>query len=185
MFGGIGGRGIAALAVFVAASVGTAEAKRSHLESWYADALAGELGAQTEVRMRNGTRCDVLATHHAIEVEFAGKWAEAVGQSLNYAAQTGRRGAIALILEKESDAKFLSRLREVIAWHQLPVVVIVMRPHGEQSLTMEFPAGFKPATRRPAQRAASIDLRAPVAAMDWIPWVRGTVSFEISTRTNR
>ena len=37
--------------------------------------------------MPDGARCDILTETHAIEVDFADKWAEAFGQSLNYAMQ--------------------------------------------------------------------------------------------------
>jgi hypothetical protein len=160
-----------------------AEAGRKHLEAWYADALAEQLKAKTEVRMRNGTRCDVLAPAHAIEVEFASKWAESIGQSLNYAAQTGRGGAIALILESGSEEKYLTILRENIAWHQLPLSVIVMRPFGEKSLTLEFPEGFPKVTAQPVKAATKreADFHSPLPAMDWIPRIRGSVNFEIST----
>jgi len=142
-----GGTGaIAALVLMVVASAATAFAGRVHLEAWYADALAAELGARTEVRMRNGTRCDVLADRHSIEVEFAGKWCEAIGQALCYSSQTGKAGAVAVILESSSDEKFLTRLREVIAWHRLPIAVIVMKPLGKSGLEFEFPAELS--TRR-------------------------------------
>ena len=47
--------------------------------------FAREIGGQVEVVMKDGTRCDILTATHAIEVDFAKKWAEAIGQSLNYA----------------------------------------------------------------------------------------------------
>ena len=51
-----------------------------------------------EVVMNDGTRCDILTATHAIEVDFAKKWAEAIGQSLHYALHTGKRPAVALIV---------------------------------------------------------------------------------------
>lgn len=40
----------------------------------------------------DGTRADCLISTHAVEVEFAGKkWIEAIGQSLNYSIQTGKK----------------------------------------------------------------------------------------------
>ena len=47
--------------------------------------------------MPDGTRCDILTDTHAIEVDFADKWAEAIGQSLNYAMQTGKKAGIVLV----------------------------------------------------------------------------------------
>jgi len=183
---------IVALAVSLfAVSAATLSAKHQHLESWYADALAEQLaGARTEVRMKNGTRCDVLATHHSIEVEFAAKWCEAIGQSLNYASQTGRLGAIALILENGSDERFLVRLRQVISWHQLSIAVIVMRPFNADGLEIQYPAGI---TGRPAGTARvsrkslrpSIDFRLPVDAMDWIPRIRVQADILISTQPKK
>ena len=51
--------------------------------------------------MPDGTRCDILTDTHAIEVDFADKWAEAIGQSLNYAMQTGKKAGIVLVLKDE------------------------------------------------------------------------------------
>ncbi|QYY35414.1 hypothetical protein [Ruficoccus sp. ZRK36] len=80
-----------------------------------------------EISLPNGTRCDILTDEYAIEVDFADKWAEAIGQSLNYAAQTGRRAAIILIIEKPSHQKYLHRLEGVIESHALPIVVLPYR----------------------------------------------------------
>ena len=44
--------------------------------------------------MLDGTRCDILTDTHAIEVDFADKWAEAIGQSLKYATQTGKKAGM-------------------------------------------------------------------------------------------
>jgi hypothetical protein len=154
--------------------------QRVHLEKWYADALAEQLpGSKREARMSAGTRCDVLATHYAIEVEFADKWYEAVGQAFHYSQQTGRMPAIALILEQSRDEKQLSLLRSAISWQQLPIRVIVLRPFGKDSLTIEYPAGIVGRPAAPARQP--VDLSRPVDAMDWIPRFRGSFSFELST----
>ena len=64
-------------------------------ERYYQEKFAREIGGQVEVVMKDGTRCDILTATHAIEVDFAKKWAEAIGQSLNYAMHTGKRPAVA------------------------------------------------------------------------------------------
>lgn len=125
------------LLLSLAAWMSTATAKHQHLESWYADMLAEKSGAKTEVRMADGTRCDVLTPTHAVEVEFAGKWCEAGGQALNYASQTGKRGGIALILERSGDERFLKRLLALISWHRLPLVVVVMRPQDTRGVVFQ------------------------------------------------
>ena len=45
-------------------------------ERFYQEKFAREIGGQVEVVMKDGTRCDILTTTHAIEVDFAKKWAE-------------------------------------------------------------------------------------------------------------
>jgi hypothetical protein len=61
-------------------------------------------------------------------MDFAAKWAEAVGQSLHYAANTGRRTGIVLIVEKESDRRYVARVRALIAHFGLPIDVWVTGP---------------------------------------------------------
>ena len=46
-------------------------------ERYYQEKFAREIGGKVEVVMRDGTRCDILTATHAIEVDFAKKWAEA------------------------------------------------------------------------------------------------------------
>ena len=43
---------------------------------YYQEKFAREIGGKVEVVMRDGTRCDILTATHAIEVDFAKKWAE-------------------------------------------------------------------------------------------------------------
>ena len=71
----------------------------AYSESFYQKQYAKKLGGRTEVTMPDGTRCDILTDTHAIEVDFADKWAEAIGQSLNYAMQTGKKAGIVLVLK--------------------------------------------------------------------------------------
>ncbi len=68
------------------------------------------------------TRVDCLTDTYAIEFDFARKWYQAVGQSLHYAMQTGRKAAgIVLIIEKPSDAKYWIRLKNIIDHFGLPI----------------------------------------------------------------
>ena len=53
-------------------------------EAHYRDEWAKKNGGKTEVALAGGTRCDVMTETHAVEVEFAEKWAEGFGQALWY-----------------------------------------------------------------------------------------------------
>lgn len=68
--------------------------------------LAPKYDAQMEVTLRDGTRVDLLNATHAIEIDYARKWAEGCTQALHYAHLTGKRpGLILLVTDKKSDWK--------------------------------------------------------------------------------
>lgn len=68
---------------------------------------------KTEYVLPDKTRIDCLTQDYAIEFDYAKKWAESVGQSLYYAKQTGKKPAVALILKKESDKKYIDRIKNI------------------------------------------------------------------------
>lgn len=90
-------------------------------ERYYQKKFSLEIGGQTEVIAGDGTRCDILTSEHAIEVDFARKWGEAIGQSLNYGFQFNRLAGILLILEKPSDQKYVIRVKSLIQHYNLPI----------------------------------------------------------------
>ena len=99
---------------------------KTYSESFYQEQYAKKLGGSTEVAMSDGTRCDILTDTHAIEVDFADKWAEAIGQSLNYAMQTGKKAGIVLLLKDRGDEKHLERLREMAVHYSMDIEIF---PH--------------------------------------------------------
>jgi hypothetical protein len=92
-------------------------------ERYYQEKFAQEIGGQVEVFMKDGTRCDILTATHAIEVDFAKKWAMAIGQSLNYAMHTGKRPGVALIVLAPSDNKYIERVRKISAEYSLGLTI--------------------------------------------------------------
>ena len=99
---------------------------KAYTESFYQEQYAKKLGGRTEVTMPDGTRCDILTDTHAIEVDFADKWAEAIGQSLNYAMQTGKKAGIVLVLKDRGDEKHLERLRKMARHYSMDIDIF---PH--------------------------------------------------------
>ncbi len=56
------------------------------------------------------TRIDCLTDEYAIEYDWASKWAESIGQSLYYAQMTGLKPAVAIIMKKPDDEKYIRRI---------------------------------------------------------------------------
>jgi hypothetical protein len=79
---------------------------------------------ELEHRLSDGTRVDCLTSEYAVEVEYAHKWAEAIGQSLYYAKMTGRKPGIVLIKSEKGDERFARRLREVATGEKIKVWTI-------------------------------------------------------------
>lgn len=65
-----------------------------------------------EYRLNDGTRVDCLTDTLAVEVDFAPKWAECIGQCKHYSHKTGKQAACVLIIEDpKKDLKHLKKLR--------------------------------------------------------------------------
>ncbi|MFQ5466158.1 MAG: hypothetical protein ACE5EI_09545 [Thermodesulfobacteriota bacterium] len=100
----------AAMAVLTAstAASGARTPERVYQNHWCARA-----SGVTEFTLPDRTRVDCLTREFAVEVDFAHKWAEAVGQALYYSIRTEKRPGIVLIMEGDRDERFLERLRAV------------------------------------------------------------------------
>ncbi len=95
---------ISVLLLFTASlsSAGHLYKERDYQKAW-----CEREGGIIEYVLDDQARVDCLLPDYAVEFDFASKWAEAVGQSLYYALKIGKKPGIVLILEKESDRRFL------------------------------------------------------------------------------
>ena len=83
---------------------------KKYNEHFYQTQLCTELSGEMEYVLEDRTRVDCLTDEYAIEVDFAKKWAEGIGQSLHYAYMTDKKPAIALIVDRKKDKRYLKRL---------------------------------------------------------------------------
>lgn len=88
-----------------------AQAKHQYKEKEYQNYWCSLNNGAQEYVLPDQTRVDCLTDKYAIEVEFAPKWAESIGQSLYYASQTGRQAGIVLILEEPWQDVYFKRLQ--------------------------------------------------------------------------
>ncbi len=82
-------------------------------ERAYQTHWCGREGGVMEYQLPDRTRVDCVTVEYAVEVDFAGKWAEAIGQAVYYSMMTDKKPGILLIMEEEKDARYLERLKTV------------------------------------------------------------------------
>jgi len=88
--------------------------KHKHSESSYQHAWAKLHNGIEEYENKDMTRVDCLTKTHAVEFDFANKWAESIGQCLHYQRMTGKRGMVVLILENpQKEMVYYNRVREL------------------------------------------------------------------------
>ena len=97
-------------------------------ELWYQKVWCEGKGGAVEKRLDDGRRVDCVTDSHAIEMDFANKWPEAIGQSLDYAMLTSKKAGIVLILENGNQLNHWQRMNQVIDHYQLPITVWKLGP---------------------------------------------------------
>ncbi len=85
-----------------------------HNESSYQHAWCSMHNGIEEFENKDFTRVDCLTDTHAVEFDFANKWAESIGQDEHYAIMTGKHGKVVLILENtKKQMKYYKRVKKV------------------------------------------------------------------------
>lgn len=90
-------------------------AKHLYTEKEYQTLWCNARNGIMEYKLDDKTRVDCLLPTMAVELDFAKKWSECIGQALYYGKKTKRIPACVLILENpENDTKYLKRLRYTV-----------------------------------------------------------------------
>lgn len=89
---------------------GCSHTAKKYNERHYQTLLCNKLDGEMEYVLKDRTRVDCLTDKYAIEVDFAKKWAEGVGQSLYYAYMTDKKPAIGFIMDDNKDQKYFKRV---------------------------------------------------------------------------
>ena len=67
-----------------------------------------------EVVLQDKARVDCVTNTHAIEFDFAPKWAESIGQALYYGEVLKKKPGIVLIVENpEKSEKYINRVKTI------------------------------------------------------------------------
>lgn len=92
-------------------------------ERYYQIKMCKKLNGKIEYVLPNKTRVDCLTNKYAIEVDWAKKWAESIGQSLYYSNMTSKKPAIGLIIDKD-EQRYLKRLKLAIKGLNIKIIIL-------------------------------------------------------------
>jgi len=115
-------------------------------ESDYQKLIHQALGGKREVAVESGY-VDILTETHAIEVEFANKWKQAIGQALWYGLQTEHKPGIVLVKEYASDQKYVIQLGAALEYAGLSERIRVWIWPDQFSATREIDTSKSSETR--------------------------------------
>jgi len=102
----------------------SADAATIHPEDYYQEWFCSTYGGTREFIFPDSTRVDCLLPNVAVELEFAEKWYEGVGQALYYGLWARRAPGIGLIIEDpEKDMKYFYRLIRTVNDYGLDIRV--------------------------------------------------------------
>lgn len=73
-----------------------------------------------EVVLSDRTRADCVTDDEIAEFDFARKWAEGIGQILNYVRLTDKKGVLVLICGTPNDYFKANKVSKIISRYQLP-----------------------------------------------------------------
>lgn len=100
-------------------------AKHINRESVYQEAWCNKHNGVMEYQLEDKARVDCLTKRYAVEVDFAPKWAECIGQALYYGQSTKHKSACLLIMEnEEKDLKYYKRIQAVSKKHRIKIFTI-------------------------------------------------------------
>lgn len=98
-----------------------------HNESSYQHAYCSMHNGIEEYELSDKTRVDCLTDTHAIEFDFANKWAESIGQALHYGLMTGKKPKVVLILDskyKDKQRVYYERIKKLGLVHNIDIEYI-------------------------------------------------------------
>ena len=103
-------------------------------EDYYNRQFCTQESGQAEYSLPDRSRVDCLTDTHAFEADWADglKVYESIGQSLYYAAETGKKPGILLLVRKRNSDKYIRKVRRIIESWGLPIKLIIKDVRSEE-----------------------------------------------------
>lgn len=105
-------------------SITTQAQLTKQLESYYQNIFATAINGTREVVLSDQARVDIVTDTFAIEVDFADKWAESIGQSLYYGKMLNKKPGVLLVVNGTKEERYIKRLMMVAAYNDIQVWIL-------------------------------------------------------------
>lgn len=103
-------------------NLGWKHVHHKHNEESYQQAWCEAHGGVMEYENSDFTRVDCLTKKHAVEFDFANKWAESIGQAEHYGLMTGKKPMVVLILDNpEKQMVYYYRIKKLAKKYKFDV----------------------------------------------------------------
>jgi hypothetical protein len=90
-------------------------------EKYYQNVFATIIKGKTEVVLSDQARVDIVTDTFAIEVDFAHKWAESVGQALYYNIELNKKAGVLLLVDGRKNERYVKRLLKIAERYKITV----------------------------------------------------------------
>ena len=105
---------------FEMCNLGYTHVHHKHNEASYQRAWCSAKGGIEEYKNKDYTRVDCLTDTHAVEFDFANKWAESIGQAVHYGIMTGKKPKVVLILDNpNTQMVYYNRIKTIGKKYQI------------------------------------------------------------------
>lgn len=95
--------------------------QQKHDELFYQRQIIERYGMEEGQQTPSGARCDLMTEDYAIEVDWAYKYAEGIGQAALYAAELKRKPLVILLLKADHNPVHLERALKAARYVNFPV----------------------------------------------------------------
>lgn len=90
-------------------------------DDYYKRKWCTEHNGAIDVKISDGTTADCITSSHVVEFQLAPNWTDAIGRSLYYCRETGKKAGIVLIIKDEKGLEDWKRLNTIIKHFTLPI----------------------------------------------------------------
>lgn len=123
------------IAIFLFCSLNLNAQYAKQKEVYYQNLFAKDINGQTEVVLNDKASVDIVTDTYAIEVDFAPKWAESIGQCLYYGIMMNKKPGILLVVDGNKEQRYINRVLYTAEYYHITVWILDYQTNKYKLLT--------------------------------------------------